>query len=233
MKTFYLSKRFFILVFFSATLVGGLAFSAFATGQTLSGKIIVVDAGHGGIDPGANRSDILEKEINLAVALQLKDALKQYGAKVILTRDTDVELSKLCDNEKVRGRYRRDLNARLEMIEESDADLFVSIHANASPKSQRRGIECYYSAQSEHGKMLALAIQSQLSTIALVSQNAKSADYFVLRRNKIPAILIEVGYITNPEERVTLQSPAYQRKLAEVISCGIENYYRSSFSASK
>lgn len=198
-------------------------------GVSLSGKIIVVDAGHGGIDPGANRPGVLEKDINLAVALQVRNVLQSSNAKVILTRDTDVELSGLCDNENVRGRYRRDLNARLEMIQESDADLFVSIHANASSKQQRRGIECYYFAKSEASKTLALLIQEQLRTVAPISQEAEPAGFFVLRRNKVPAVLVETGFITNQEERALLQSPEYQRKLAEAIVAGIDKYYQAAF----
>ncbi|MDR3589466.1 MAG: N-acetylmuramoyl-L-alanine amidase [Negativicutes bacterium] len=187
-----------------------------------------MDAGHGGIDSGANRTGVVEKEINLAVALKVGDSLKKYGAKVLLTRDTDVELSGLCDNETVRGRYRRDLNARLEMVEESDADLFVSIHANASTNPRRRGVECYYAARSESGRRLALAIQEELRLVAPVSQAAKAADYFVLRRNKVTAALVEVGFITNSEELALLQTPEYQRMLAEAVAAGIDRYCRES-----
>lgn len=202
-----------------------------SAGQPLTGKIIVVDAGHGGVDSGANRPGIAEKEINLAIALQLRDALKAQEARVVLTRDADVDLSGLCDSEQVRGRYRRDLNARLEMIQESDADLFVSIHANTSLKARRRGFECYYATGMDAGKMLALAIQDQLRAVAPISQNAKPADYFVLRRNKVPAVLVEVGFITNTEEAALLQSAEYQRSLAKAIASGIVLYYRPPLSA--
>lgn len=204
--------------------------SFLASGQSLGGMIVVVDAGHGGIDSGANRPGAVEKQINLAVALLVKDYLKEYGAKVILTRDTDVELSELCDNEKVKGRYRRDLNARLEMVEESDADLFVSIHANASANAGRKGIECYYAGSSETGRRLAVAIQEELRSVVPLSQVAKPADFFVLRRNKVPAALVEVGYITNAKELKLLQTPEYQRKLAAAIAAGISRYCRTATS---
>jgi N-acetylmuramoyl-L-alanine amidase len=198
------------------------------SGQSLAGKIVVIDAGHGGIDSGANRPGAIEKQINLAVALKVRDRLKEFGAKVILTRDTDVELSDLCDNEKVRGRYSRDLNARLEMVEESDADLFVSIHANASADPKRRGVECYYAGQAEAGKRLALAIQEQLRIVAPVSQAARPADYFVIRRNKVPAALIEVGFITHAQELALLQTPEYQTALAAAIASGIDCYCKAT-----
>lgn len=226
MRVYLISKRGLIAAILPVIAVGYIAVSYVFAGQTLAGKTIVADAGHGGIDPGANRPGILEKDINLAITLQVRDVLESYGANVVLTRETDIELSELCDNEKVRGRYRRDLNARREMIQGSSADFFVSIHANASSNSRRRGIECYYATNSEEGKALAYAIQEQLCTIAPVSQEARPAEFYVLRRSGVPAVLIEVGFITNPEEKTLLQSQEYQRKLAEAIVMGIEKYSR-------
>lgn len=224
MRMLFLGKRHFIIALLAAILLLSALYVHKATPK-LSGKVIVVDAGHGGIDPGANRPGILEKDINLAVALELKKTLNQYGAKVILSRQTDVDLSGECDNEKVRGRYHRDLTARVEMAEESDADLFISIHSNAVSNAKRHGAEVFYYAKSEAGKTLATSIQTELSNVTQAVRTAKSADYFVLRRNKIPAALVEVGYITNKEERLSLQNPEYQKKLAGAIAAGISNYY--------
>lgn len=223
MRILYFGKRHFVLLLLPAVLLLSTLYAHDDT-HKLTGKVIVVDAGHGGIDPGANRPDVLEKDINLAIALGLKNELNQYGAKVVLSRQTDVELSPECDNEKVRGRYHRDLAARVEMVEESDADLFISIHANAVASAQRHGAEVFFSAKSETGKSLAQFIQTELCKVTQVSRTAKSADYFVLRRNKIPAVLVEVGYITNIEERLLLQTPEYQKKLAEAIANGIYQF---------
>ncbi|SHI66135.1 N-acetylmuramoyl-L-alanine amidase [Propionispora hippei DSM 15287] len=194
-------------------------------GNKLSNKVIVVDAGHGGIDSGATRPGVDEKDINLAVALQLKNILNQKGAKVIMSRQTDIELSNECDNEKVRGRYHRDLMARVEMVEESDADLFVSLHANAVRNDKKRGAEVFYYNKSEAGKTLANLIQTELCNVTGISCSVQNADYFVLRRNKIPAVLIELGYITNTEERQLLLAPDYQQKLARAIAEGICKFY--------
>ncbi len=231
MRIFFISRQHLVLGLIPALALLCLAGVFVFRGQTLTGKIIVVDAGHGGIDPGANRPGVLEKDINLAIALQMRDILQSRGAKVILTRDTDVELSDQCENEKVRGRYRRDLNARLQAIQESDADLFVSIHANANSSPKRRGIECFYAPKSAAGKSLAVSIQEQLRQVAQIEQEAEPADFFVLRRNKVPAVLVEVGFITNPEERKLLQSPDYQRKIAEGIVSGIASYYSFSYTS--
>lgn len=224
-KILYIGKQYFFLVLLPIILLLTTTYVYHAANK-LTGKVVVVDAGHGGIDPGANRPGIVEKDINLAIALELKNQLNQYGAIVVLSRQADVEISSECDNEKVRGRYHRDLAARVELVEESDADLFVSIHANAVTNAKRHGAEVFYYTKSEVGKALANSIQEQLDKVTQSSQAAQKADYFVLRRNKIPAALIEVGYITNKDERQLLQDPEYQRKLAKAIAAGICNYYQ-------
>ncbi|MBP2628859.1 MAG: cwlD 3 [Firmicutes bacterium] len=225
MKILYIAKRHFILLLLPMILLIGTLYAHDGMTYKLSGKIIVVDAGHGGIDPGANRPGVLEKNINLAIALDLKNVLNEYGAKVVLSRQGDVELSTECDNEKVRGRYHRDLTARVEMAEESDADLFISVHANAVSNVKRQGAEVFYYAKSDASKALSDSIQAELGKVAKAAPTPNTADFFVLRRNKIPAALIEVGYITNIEELSLLQSPEYQQKLAEAIAKGIYNYY--------
>lgn len=231
MVMFQISKRRFIIcllpVFLLLSILG--SYTVVNT-NPLTGKIILVDAGHGGIDPGGNRPGINEKDINLAVALQLKEILNNYGAKVVLSRESDQELSDQCDNEKVKGRYRRDLAARLEMAEESDADLFISIHANTNNNSKRRGAEAFYDKKSDKGKALAAAVQTELLKVTPAAAKAAPGDYFVLRRNRIPATLIEIGYITNNDERTLLQSQEHQRKLADAIAQGVYNYYRNPLS---
>lgn len=228
MKLLFLSKRIFILFMVPAMLLLGMAlpYSVMAPAP-LSGLVIIVDAGHGGIDPGANRPGILEKDINLAVSLKLKNVLNRYGAKVVLSRNQDIDLSGECDNAKIKSRYRRDLAARIELAEESDADLFISIHANSTQNSKRRGAESFYYSQSAQGKALANSIQAELMKVVQAAPEAFAANYFVLRRNRIPATLIELGYITNIEERVLLQSPDHQQKLAEAIGAGILSYYHN------
>jgi N-acetylmuramoyl-L-alanine amidase len=230
MHTIHIPKRILWICLVSAALLLCIAKSApvLVREGTLEGKIIIVDAGHGGIDPGGNRPGVREKDINLSVALALKEILHNQGAKVILSREQDVDLSNQCDNNKLKARYRRDLAARIELAEESDADLFVSIHANTSDNPRRHGAESFYHAKSAPGKALATAIQAELRASVSALSDAQPADYFVLRRNKIPAALIELGYITNKEECAQLQSPGYQQKLVQAIAAGICRYYRTS-----
>ncbi len=226
MKIFYIAKSHFAVFLIPVIMLLGTNY-VFDAPDKMVGKVVIVDAGHGGIDSGANRPGILEKDVNLAVAIQLKDVLNQQGVKVVLSRQIDRELSLDCDNEDVKGRYKRDLMARVEMVEESDADLFVSIHANAVTNNKRNGAEVFYYNKSEAGRALANSIQIELCNVTKIQKAAQEADYFVLRRNKIPAALIEVGYITNLDERHLLQTPEYQRKLAEAIAKGVYAYYQT------
>lgn len=225
MGVLYVGKRRFIYFLLPTMMLASTLYTHNAA-SNIHEKIIIVDAGHGGIDSGANRTGIFEKNINLAVSLQLKEALHQYGAKTVLSRQTDIELSPECDNEKIRGRYHRDLAARVELAEESDANLFISIHANAVANARRHGAEVFFSAKSKESKALANYIQAELCKVTQTNYTAAAADYFVLRRNTIPAVLIEVGYITNLNERELLKTPEYQAKIAEAIARGIYQFYQ-------
>ena len=225
MKVLFLSKKAFVLAFTTLILLALLSASTSLTDSALSGKVIIIDAGHGGIDPGANRPGILEKNVNLAVAILVKNNLEQHNAKVILSRSGDIDLSDDCDNETIRGRWRRDLSARVELVDEHQADLFISIHANVSTSAKRQGAEVFFSAKSEASKVLAEYLQTTLNALKNTNTQAAVADYFVLRRNKIPAALIELGYMTNPQEKKLLIDPRYQYQLSDAIAKGILDYY--------
>ncbi|VBB09896.1 n-acetylmuramoyl-l-alanine amidase [Lucifera butyrica] len=227
MTVLYVPKRRLVFGLLPVLLLGLFAAYSTLASQPLSGKLILVDAGHGGVDSGANQSGIQEKNINLAFALALKEALQRQGANVVLSRDQDMELSGQCDNPRVKGRYRRDLAARLEMVTESAADLFISIHANASPDTRRQGVDTYYNPKSASGKALAHSIQEELKKVTVASEKEAPGNYFVLRRNTVPAALIEVGYITHAAERNLLQSPEYRARLVEAIVKGICSFYQS------
>jgi N-acetylmuramoyl-L-alanine amidase len=193
-----------------------------ATADTpLINKTIIIDPGHGGVDPGANIVGFNEKDVNLSVALKVRDVLQRYGANVILSREQDVDLDDQCDNDRVKGRHRRDLAARLELVEETGADLYVSIHANADKKPERRGIHTFYNDKSTASKSLADNIHTELQKVVPADKKAYPGDFWVLKANKVPAALVEVGYITNPEERFLLQATDHQQLLAEAISRGI------------
>lgn len=172
-------------------------------------KTIVLDAGHGGSDPGAQRSGIQEKELTFQITNQLRKRLIAMGAKVIMTRADDTFVS---------------LEDRVKITNESQADLFVSIHINALESSTAiYGVETYY--QTEQSRPLASAIHKQLvDSLAVPDRNVRKARFYVINHTAVPAILAEVGYISNPKERDNLGTGEYQIKISDAVSTGIVQY---------
>ena len=189
----------------------------------LAGQVVVVDPGHGGYDPGAVRDGVLEKEINLQIAVKLKKTLEETGARVILTRGGDYNLAVAGLHKREAHRY--DLSKRLEMMRQSNACLFVSIHANCMYSRTSGGPEVFYHQESEDGKMLAECIQEELRSIPGVRKRlCKTSNYYVLRNAEKPAVLVEVGFMSNPGERKRLTGDEYQNLLSQRISWGIMNF---------
>ena len=196
---------------------------AFAETGTLKGKIIVLDPGHGGFDPGAVKGSIREKEINLQTALKLKKALEEKGATVILTRDGDFNMA-------IPGLHRReahryDLSKRLEVANKSKADLLISIHVNSTNMAGCMGAEVFFNPKLEKNKFLAESIQHQLLSIPdMKKRTAKAGNCYILSNSGIPTVLIEIGYLSNPTERNRLTDSNYQDLLVEKIAWGIQNF---------
>ena len=173
---------------------------------------IVLDPGHGDFDPGANVDDVLEKNITLEIAEKTKILLENAGYKVALTREQDQYL---------------ELGERAEFANERKAKIFVSIHCNSSEDGAGKGIEIFYSEQKQQEDLL-LAEQLQNHLIQQTSaknRDIKSAEYSVLVRSSMPAVLIEVGFLTNSEERILLTEEEYQQKIAIGLLEGIEAYF--------
>lgn len=193
-----------------------------------NGKVVVIDPGHGGDDPGkVGVSGILEKDINLQIALKLKNILEKEGYKAVLTRETDMHLS---ENEKIRKTA--DLNRRLEIInveyENNNNTIMISIHQNSFTNESVHGAQCFYYADSEKSKKLAEDIQQILNEKVNTHKEKKTKsnnDYYMLINSKCPGIIIECGFLSNYEEEVKLMSEVYQEELAEMIKEGIEKYY--------
>lgn len=195
--------------------------------------VIVIDAGHGGIDAGASAADgTSEKEINLSIALNLKEIAESYGAEVILTREGDMGLYS-ADN--TTARQREDLLNRKEVMEEAGADLAISIHLNSFPgDSSVRGPQVFYPAEEkqrtetakdeqvgEHSsKDFAEAVQESLEINLPDGKERKAAakgDILLFQNPPCKIILVECGFLSNAEETVLLKSGEYQQKLAEAI----------------
>lgn len=169
---------------------------------------VALDAGHGGIQAGCEFDGILEKDITLSVTLLLKEKLEEAGITVVMTRsgDQDISLSERCD-----------------IANTSGADLFVSIHCNSyTEDTSIKGFEGYY-YQSEKSRLLAesiLGVAEKCSSIEV--RNIKEDDYYVLRETDAPAVLLEIGYLSNKVERNNLQSDDYKSAIAQVICDGIQ-----------
>ncbi len=183
-------------------------------------RTIVIDAGHGGFDPGKEGSSGEDEQyINLKIASYLQQYLEQSGASVVITRNDD---SALGDTKKSDMAHRRDI------IDESGADITVSIHQNSFPQESVHGAQVFYYKDSEEGKKLAEYVQSSLAeTLDSSNTRAAKADntYYMLRTNKTPSIIVECGFLSNPSEEKSLNSPDYQQKTAWAIYKGIIDYF--------
>lgn len=174
--------------------------------------LVVLDPGHGGKDPGAMVGEAAEKDINLAIALLVRERLlEQEGVEVVMTREQD-EYPSLSD--------------RVNLANQENADLYVSIHANALENEEDyEGIYTFYHPDKPSDKAVAEMIQEAVTSVSGgLDRGAQSEDYFVLRETDMPAVLIETGFMTCPEELSKLQDPDYQKLLAQGIVQGIMAY---------
>ncbi len=187
--------------------------------------VVVVDAGHGGHDPGkVGINDCLEKDVNLAIAFMIEEILEDKGVTVHMTRDSDAGLYNEDDtNKKV-----SDLNKRCSLIEEWNADIVVSVHQNSYSDSSVKGGQVFYYTSSEEGLSLAQNIQLELAKVCQKTRQVKpNKDYYMLLNVKCPIVIVECGFLSNWEEAEALVTEDYQQKVAEAISEGIMEYLNS------
>lgn len=182
---------------------------------------VVVDAGHGGNDPGkVGVSGTLEKDINLSIALKLKTELEKKGIKVILTRESDVSLA----IEGATNKKTSDMNKRIEITNSARADLLVSVHQNSFTDPKVKGAQVFYYKNSKESEDIAVTVQTELVN-SLDKDNKRKAkannDYYVLRKSTCPAIIVECGFLSNYEEEAKLVSEEYQQDIAEAIAEGV------------
>lgn len=189
---------------------------------------IVIDAGHGGFDPGkVGVNEVLEKDINLSIAKILQGYLTYSGANVIMTREDDNGLY----DEGSSNKKRQDMNRRKEIINSSNADILVSIHQNSFSQSKYKGAQVFYYHSSEEGKRLAQHIQEQIKIFVDEDNNRKiksSNSYYMLKQTNIPGVIVECGFLSNYEEAELLSTEEYQDKIAWAIYIGILKYLQSS-----
>ncbi len=179
------------------------------------GFTVVVDAGHGGKDIGANRVGVYEKNLNLSVALKLKQALEAKGVRVIMTRSSDMFL---------------ELSQITGITNRVQPDAFVSVHTNASVNSAIDGLETYYYTPQSRG--LAFKVHNKLiNRVSAPDRGVRTAKFYVIHHTAVPAILCEMGYISNPAERAELQTEQRQRATAEAIAQGVVEFLGSRYTA--
>lgn len=192
----------------------------------LSGKVIAIDAGHGGPDGGAvSREGLIEKDINLAISLYLRDYLQQAGAVVFMTREGDYDLAQE-DTKGYSKRKTEDLKQRVRNIEGKGADLLISVHMNSIPSNRWSGAQTFYYPNHPDNKRLADLLQEELRiTLENTNRTAKTAKtIYLLQALRMPSVLVEVGFLSHPEESLLLGDDVYQRKVATSIYRGILRY---------
>lgn len=184
---------------------------------------IVLDPGHGGFDPGkVGTAGTLEKDINLAISLKLKEILVKSGYTVTMTRQKD---EALCEQNASRKKV-SDLNARLDLIQKEEPELTVSIHQN-SYSAGTKGAQVFYYSQSEEGHRLARVLQETLKEeIGDGNHRVEKANdsYYMLKKSQGPFVIVECGFLSNPEEEKLLNSEDYQKKMAKALAEGIEKF---------
>lgn len=206
----------------------GKAVSASADGNARE-KVVVIDAGHGGFDPGkVGTAGTLEKDINLAIALEVKELLELNGITVIMTREEDKGLYADSDSNKKSA----DMKARVQLLYDTDPILAVSIHQNSFTDPSSHGAQVFYYEGSAEGKRGAEILQKVLKR-ELADSNHRlekaNTSYYMLKKSPCPLVIAECGFLSNPEEEKLLQEPDYQRKLAWAIHLGIMEWISNMY----
>lgn len=215
MKKYYIGI-FIVVLLFSITFVKA---NPMESNLELLGKVIYLDPGHGGTDPGAVYKDIYEKNITLSICKKLKGILETKGAIVYMTRYDDYDLSNSTYNRK-----KKDLSNRARVINESMADMYISIHLNSINSATWRGAQVFYDDVNKNNKKIAQILQMSLNK----NREIKEINNMLMnRRINIPGVLIEVGFISNPSDRYLLNDSKYQYEISNKITDSIIKYFLS------
>jgi len=193
----------------------------------LADKVIAVDPGHGGVDPGAIGPDgLLEKDIVLDIALRLRTLLQSAGATVVMTRETDIDLSDAALGRQYSKRKRQDLQRRVKLINDSNARVLISIHVNSMASARWSGAQVFYHQDAPESRRLAETIQYVLREhLQNTTRQIATGDFYITRVSACTAVLVEVGFISNPTEARLLASADYRAQLAAAIFGGLLHYW--------
>ena len=223
-KVYSVKKETILTVIYLAVIAFGLLMTVRAKtvpafSMPLSKKVVLIDAGHGGFDPGKVSGSSLEKDINLAIAQKLQSYLELGDSTVFMTRVDDSTLS---------GTKKGDMYSRKLLANTSKADIFISVHQNSYLASQVKGAQVFYFNSSDNSKKLAQCIQDKIREFAdpgNTKQPKENSSYYVLKQTTMPAVIVECGFMTNPAEKKKLLDPDYQDRLAWAIYMGAVEYF--------
>ncbi len=214
-----------VVLIVAALLANGDFLPAGGSAKTVSKRTVVIDPGHGGIDPGKiGVNDAKEKEINLQIALRLKECLEKEDVAVVMTRETDDGLY----SAGAKNKKREDMERRCAIIREAEPDVAVSIHQNSYHQGGESGCQVFYYQESKEGEQLAVSIQEEMAAQLKPARKreAKPNDsYYMLRHTAAPAVIVECGFLSNWNEAQKLCTEEYQRQVAQAVADGILHYF--------
>ena len=225
-------KRIYAFIFcliVAATAAASVQIVTVSNTKSLSlAPTIIVDAGHGGFDGGAESNNVIEKNINLQIAKKLRAILELSGFEVVMVREDDVATY----DESAKKKKTSDLKNRLKMTEQYPNSLYISIHQNIFQDSRAWGTQVFYGPKNEQSKRLAEIVQSTIVT-ELQPENYRKikkaqSNLYIVFNSTVPTVLIECGFLSNYRESVLLQEDEYQQKLAYLIYKSIVKYYKES-----
>ncbi len=221
---------------FSIVFIGNYVFDKFTavdvSADNIADKTVIIDAGHGSPDGGTSSADgTLEKDINLMIAIKLRDMLESMGIRTVMTRTDD---NAIYDSSAgtIREKKVSDIKNRLKIINETENSVFVSIHQNHFSSSKYKGLQVFYSPNHPESAVLAdsirLPVISYLQTDNSREIKASGSEIYLLKHSQRPSVMVECGFMSNPEETKMLKDEAYQRKLALLIAIGVRDYLINS-----
>lgn len=221
-----LKYKIYVFLFFIIGILAMNIVNASENNLKLLGKVIYLDAGHGGIDSGATYKNIKEKDINLSISLKLEEILTKNGAIVYQTRYSDYDLAV----PNTINKKRSDLSRRGNLINKTNPDIFISIHLNAESTGIYRGPQVFFNDNNKNNEFIAKIFQKQLNKQLNGDRKYKKDNSLYLqKRIKSPGVLIEVGFLSNSNDRYLLKTDKYQIKVAETIKKSIIYYFDKKF----
>ena len=215
-------KKNFICFFVFAILVSMFTNLSVSAISPLSGKVVVLDAGHGGVDPGTVVGDIYEKDINLKIAMYLKSEFEQSGAQVIMTRSGDYDLG----TPNATYRKKSDFDHRIKIINHSQATYYLSVHLNYLSLSSYSGPQVFYSSVKEENETIAVHLQEYLNFKLNGTREVKkiSNTIYMYSKLNVPGVLIECGFLSNANERHKLLDDNYLKEFAKYVVESFQNF---------